>query len=128
MIRPTRSKAESRAPQRWSLERLFARSASCDVTPKDRPMRLAGYAARTEPVSTILDPIEISALLLECGGRRCLIFSFDLMIVGAELRDMIVARLARHGFKPGEIVLLASHSHFAPATDQACSRLGVPEP
>jgi hypothetical protein len=90
-------------------------------------MRLAGYAARTEPVSTILDPIEISALLLECGGRRCLIFSFDLMIVGAELQEMIVARLARHGFKPGEIVLLASHSHFAPATDQACSRLGVPE-
>ncbi len=90
-------------------------------------MRLAGYAARTEPVSTILDPIEISAVLLECGGRRCLIFSFDLMIVGAELQDMIVAKLARHGFKPGEIVLLASHSHFAPATDQACSRLGVPE-
>jgi len=31
-------------------------------------MRLAGYASRTAPVSTIHDPIEISALLLECTG------------------------------------------------------------
>lgn len=106
---------------------MFARTASCDITPRDRPIRLAGYASRTEPVSTILDPIEISAVLLECGGARCLIFSFDLMIVGSELQDMIFAKLAGHGFKPGEIVLLASHTHFAPATDQACARLGIPE-
>jgi hypothetical protein len=75
----------------------------------------------------VLDSIEISAVLLEGAGARCLIFSFDLMIVGSELQDMIVARLARHGFEPREIVLLASHTHFAPATDRACSRLGVPE-
>jgi hypothetical protein len=106
---------------------LFARSASCDVTPRDRPVRLAGYAARTIPVSTILDPIEISAVLLEGAGARCLIFSFDLMIVGSELQSMIVARLAKHGFQPNEIILLASHTHFAPATDAACARLGVPE-
>jgi neutral/alkaline ceramidase-like enzyme len=90
-------------------------------------MRLAGYASRTEPVSTILDGIEISAVLLEGGGQRCLIFSFDLMIVGAELQEMIVAKLAKHGFKSGEVVLLASHTHFAPATDRACARLGIPE-
>jgi hypothetical protein len=90
-------------------------------------MRLAGYASRTEPVSTILDPIEISAVLLECAGARCLILGFDLMIVGSELQDMIVAGLAPHGFQPNEIVLLASHTHFAPATDQACARLGIPE-
>ena len=106
---------------------MLARTASCDVTPRGRPVRLAGYAQRTEPVSTILDPIEISAVLLECGERRCLIFSFDLMIVGAELQDMIFAKLARHGCKPGEIMLLASHTHFAPATDRACTRLGIPE-
>jgi hypothetical protein len=106
---------------------VFAPSASCDVTPRDRPMRLAGYASRTQPVSTILDPIEISAVLLECPGVRCLIFSFDLMVVGSELQEMILARLARHGFQPNEIVLLASHTHFAPATDAACARLGIPE-
>src|SRR6266581_1487510 len=73
--------------------KLFARAATCDVTPRDRQTRLAGFASRTAPVSTILDPIEISALLLESAERRCLIFSFDLMIVGSELQDLILAKL-----------------------------------
>jgi hypothetical protein len=107
--------------------KLFARAASCDVTPRDRAVRLAGYASRKAAVSTILDPIEISVVLLECSGPRCLIFSFDLMIVGSELQTLILAKLQRMGFRPDEVVLLASHTHGAPATDQACARLGIPE-
>lgn len=106
---------------------MLARSASCDITPRDRPVLLAGYAARKEPVSTVLDPIEISAVLLEAGAQRCLIFSLDLMIVGSELQQLIHARLAAFGFAPAEIMLLASHTHFAPATDRACALLGVPD-
>jgi hypothetical protein len=97
------------------------------VTPRDRPVRLAGYALRRAPTSTVLDPIEISVVLLECAARRCLIFSLDLMIVGSELQNAILAKLQRLGFEPDEIVLLASHTHNAPATDQACARLGAPE-
>jgi hypothetical protein len=97
------------------------------VTPRDRPVRLAGYASRKAPVATILDPIEISAMLLEGSGQRCIIISFDLMIVGSELQNMILAGLRRLGFEPGEIFLMASHTHSAPATDRACARLGMPE-
>jgi hypothetical protein len=97
------------------------------VTPRGRPVRLAGYASRKAAVSTVLDPIEVSALLLECAAQRCLIFSFDLMIVGSELQNGILARLHRLGFRSDEVVLLASHTHGAPATDQACARLGIPE-
>ncbi len=106
---------------------MFARAASCDVTPKNRPVRLAGYASRKDPVTTILDPLEISVVLLECSGQRCLIFSFDLMIVGSELQKLILGRLQRMGFLPDEVMLLASHTHGAPATDRACARLGIPE-
>jgi hypothetical protein len=106
---------------------MFARAAYADVTPRDRPVSLAGYAARQAPASTILDPIEISALLLECEGQRCLMLSFDLMLVGSTLEQRILSRLAQHGFERGEVVLFASHSHSAPATDQACRRLGVPD-
>jgi hypothetical protein len=49
------------------------------------------------------------------------------MIVGAELQAMIQARLTRLGFKATEIFLLASHTHFAPATDRACAPLGEPD-
>jgi hypothetical protein len=106
---------------------LLARAASCDVTPRDRPVRLAGYALRSAPTSTVLDPIEISVVLLECGARRCLIFSLDLMIVGSELQNAILGKLQDLGFGTDEVVLLASHTHNAPATDQACARLGEPE-
>lgn len=106
---------------------MLARSASCEVTPYGRSVHLAGYVSRTEPTTVVLDSIEISALLLESSGARCLIFSFDLMAVGSELKSMIEAKLAGHGFNSSEIVLLASHTHFAPATDQACVRLGLPE-
>ena len=90
-------------------------------------MRLAGYASRQTPVSAVLDTIEIAALLLEGGGRRCLILGFDLMIVGAELADSIQSRLDQLGFRPDEVMMLASHTHCAPATDSACARLGTPD-
>jgi hypothetical protein len=106
---------------------LLARATSCDITPKDRPVQLAGYASRQAPASMVLDPIEISVVWLECAAQRCLIFSFDLMIVGSELENMILARLQRLGFSPAEVVLLASHTHYAPATDRACARLGIPD-
>jgi hypothetical protein len=97
------------------------------VTPRDRQVRLAGYALRTAPVSTVLDPIEISVILLEGSEHRCLIFSFDLMIVGSELQNIILDRLQRLGFRPDEVMLLASHTHNAPATDRACERMGKPD-
>lgn len=106
---------------------MFARAAHCDVTPRDRPVRLAGFASRERPVSTVLDPIEIAALLLESDGCRCLILGFDLMIVGTELADLIRSRLGKLGFQPDEVMMLASHTHCAPATDSACSRLGTPD-
>jgi hypothetical protein len=91
-------------------------------------VRLAGNPSRHVPATRVLDPIEISAVLLECGASRCLIFSFDLMIVGSELERKIHSRLVGHGFSPHEVVLLASHTHSAPATDRACERLGVADP
>jgi hypothetical protein len=90
-------------------------------------MRLAGYASR-RPAVRVLDPLELSALLLECGETRCLIFSFDLMIVGSELTDAIRSKLLPFGFEAAEILLLASHTHSAPATDRACTKLGEPDP
>lgn len=105
---------------------LFARATSCDVSPRNQPIRLAGYASRTRPASTILDPIEISVVLLEGFAQRCLMFSFDLLFVGSEL-EKIHNKLAKLAFRPAEIVLLASHNHFAPATDHTYSAVRILE-
>ena len=92
-----------------------------------RHARMGSLGAVEEFAHSGYDLEAAAILLLECDGCRRLIMSFDLMIVGAELQEMILAKLAMDGFKPSEVLLLASHTHFAPATDQACARLGVPE-
>jgi hypothetical protein len=55
------------------------------------------------------------------------VLAFDLMIVGAELADLVHSRLGKLGFRADEVMMLASHTHCAPATDQACARLGAPD-
>ncbi|WP_314955476.1 hypothetical protein [Bradyrhizobium cosmicum] len=66
-------------------------------------------------------------MLFESLGRRILLISFDLLQVGSELQDIIHAKLEKRGFGQDEIVLQASHTHGAPATDKASARLGIPD-
>src|SRR6202012_526509 len=49
------------------------------------------------------------------------------LIAGTELSDLIQSRLGKLGFRPDEVMMLASHTHCAPATDSACARLGTPD-
>ena len=90
--------------KRKKVRQMFARAAHCEVTPRDRPVRLAGYASRQTPVSTILDSIEIAALLLEGGGERYC----DAVVVVSAPADIQHARvLARPGMseeKLGQIL------------------------
>ena len=109
------------------MSNIVARAGHRDITPRDRPVRLAGYPGRTNPCSDILDPIEVGAVLFEDPGRRILLLSFDLLQVGSELQDLIVSKLEKRGFVRDEIVLQASHTHSAPATDKACAPLGIPD-
>jgi hypothetical protein len=110
-----------------NVSKIVARAGCRDITPRDRPIRLAGYPARTAPCNDILDPIEVGAVLFEGGGCRILLLSFDLLQVGSELQDLVVGKLQKRGFGRDEIVLQATHTHGAPATDKACAPLGIPD-
>lgn len=109
------------------MSKIVARVGHRDITPRDRPVRLAGYPSRTAPCADILDPIEVAAVLFEDSGRRILLLSFDLLQVGSELQDLVVGKLAKRGFERDEIVLQATHTHSAPATDKTCAPLGIPD-
>jgi len=107
---------------------LFATASSREITPTDAATRLAGYASRVADSTKILSPLEVSGLLLQEKDRRCLILSFDLLFIGPLLQGLINARLARIGLNPAEVVLLASHTHFAPATDPTLPLIGSAKP
>ena len=103
---------------------LRASFATVDVTP-DRPLPLFGFAFRREPFSTIASTIELNAVVLRWRDRTLVLVTGDFLYFSDVLRNAIVeAYGARHGFGAAEVLLGASHTHFAPAIDASKPGLG----
>ncbi len=86
---------------------------------------LAGYVARTGSYRGVHDPLEANALLLARAERRVLFVSVDLLYAGPELTTLVETAAGRHGIPREAVVVTASHTHFAPATDAGKPRFGV---
>ena len=94
------------------------------VDPAAYPVAIAGHGARSIAHSRS-DPLEINAILLVSGERRCLVLSFDLLYIGGSLERRLRALLAStRAFADRDVLLFASHTHFAPPTDEALPALG----
>lgn len=74
--------------------------------------RLAGYAARTEMTSGVLDQLTIGALSLRFGKNRLVLVTADIAAVDSAFVDEI-ARAA--GIGRSELIVCASHTHSGPA-------------
>ncbi len=97
--------------------------ATIDVTPTD-PVPMAGYAARRAPFEAIHDRLEANALLLQSGDRRLFFLSLDFLYAGPVVTRFLEEALAPRGIHMDDILVTASHSHFAPATDPELPSLG----
>jgi len=93
-----------------------------DITP-GRSVPLAGFRARTAAYETVADRLEANAVLLTDGGTRLVLLGVDVLYVGPRIRAELLERL-RGVVLPGELLLCASHTHFAPATDPTKPLLG----
>jgi len=93
---------------------LDAGLAVVDLTP-DRPVPLAGYAARFGQVSDgVHDPVKARALVLDDGATKVAIVSVDLLGVTREAKAAVVERVARRGFTSATVFLTATHTHAGP--------------
>lgn len=94
------------------------------VPPATLPCAIAGHGPRVIALSEA-DPLEINAALLVSGDSRCLMMAFDLLYIGGALETQLRADLAaRYGLESREVLLFASHTHFAPPTDPTLPALG----
>lgn len=100
---------------------LTARCRSIDVTPR-HPVQLSGYSHRRKPTATVHDQLEINLILLSHADVSLLLLSGDFLVIGEEL-TAVVARAAK--LPRSAILVGASHTHCAPATDRALPRLGA---
>ena len=103
--------------------RLRCASGHIDITPP-APVPLAGVEGRVQPWREVTTPLEANALLLAEGDERVLMVTADLLYFGPDLADAVRAAAAGFGIAADRVVLVASHTHFAPATDRSKPRLG----
>jgi hypothetical protein len=94
------------------------------VEPTAFPVAIAGHG-HASVADRGADPLEINALLLTSNERKCLLISFDLLYVGGPLEQQLRTELSgRHGLERRDVLLFASHTHFAPPTDPTLPALG----
>lgn len=85
------------------------------ITP-ERPVWMAGYAARQSPSTGVLHEIYARTLVLSApSGNRLVVIAMDLIEIPDSLRAAILDRLQKsHGLEPHEILLNVSHTHGGP--------------
>ncbi|HWB12381.1 MAG TPA: neutral/alkaline non-lysosomal ceramidase N-terminal domain-containing protein [Pirellulales bacterium] len=90
--------------------------ASVKITP-ERPVPMAGYAARTKPFEAVEADIYAKALALEdAEGHRAVLVTSDLIGFTAAVAEPICARIGeKTGLKREQILLNSSHTHAGPA-------------
>jgi len=90
--------------------------ASVKITP-ERPVPMAGYAARAKPFEAVEADIYAKALALEdAEGRQAVLVTSDLIGFTAAVAEGICTRIGeKTGLKREQILLNSSHTHAGPA-------------
>lgn len=99
-------------------------AGSADITPTIKAPLASYRGMRKETFDTVADGLEANVLVLHAAGQLPVVFvSTDLLYVGADLCNRIFGAL--DGRVPRERILMAaSHTHFAPATEASLPGLG----
>jgi len=89
-----------------------------DITPEP-PIWLAGYAARKRPADRVDHPLVAQALAIKnFTGERFVLVSLDNCEVSQAFNAPVFAELqSKHGLKPGEVMIVSSHTHSAPVLE-----------
>ena len=90
--------------------------ASIKITP-ERPVPMAGYAARTKPFEQVEADIYAKALAIEdAAGQKAVLVTSDLIGFTAAVAEGICTALGeKAGLKREQILLNSSHTHAGPA-------------
>ena len=97
-----------------------AGTAKVVITP-DKPLWMAGYAARNKPSEGILHDLWAKALALEDSlGNRAVLITTDLLGVTKSISDHIRDKLKeRYSLSRSQIILNSSHTHSGPVLQDA---------
>gem|GEM_PF-100270 len=127
---PARSSVPSPSPAPEVRTSEFkAAFAELDITPgvsPERPLYLQGLGGTPRSATQVASPLKMQLLLLEdLSGNRLLLIAADIFGFGPRIVSRVRSAAETFGLRPEQIVLNASHTHYAPGTtDHTAEELG----
>jgi len=98
-----------------SRDILCVGAAKIEITP-EKPVKMAGYAARTGLSEGIHDPLSARVVIFENGGERLILVSTDLLgFYGGTAEHLRKVILNEFKLEPSELFLSAIHTHAGPS-------------
>jgi hypothetical protein len=99
-----------------------------DITPI-RPVGLGGFAGRLGPYRLVADDLALTVLVLRQVDAVVAIVSADVLFFDDAMREGLLRRLRDGGLTltADQLILAATHTHFAPMLDATKPRLGIAE-
>lgn len=103
-------------PARAADPEWSAGVASVKITP-EKPVPLAGYAARTKPFEKVDLDIYAKALALQdAQGHRAVLITADLCTIPTDVAEPVRTKIAeKHQLQPAAVILNLSHTHSGPS-------------
>ena len=100
-------------------------ATSLDISPAE-PLPLSGWSHRTSDFKSIKLGLEANILIFDQKETLYIIISVDCLFISSQLKKVITNKLNEHNIKCNDdnILLLASHTHFAPGLDENKPELG----
>lgn len=106
----------SATPMEKQAEILKAGASKIKITPTD-PVRMSGYAARTEPFKGVHDDLYATAIVLENNQTKACIIMADVIGFSHEFVDETKQKIMKQTGIPEENILVtAVHNHGGPRT------------
>lgn len=90
----------------------------------DEPVELAGFPGRPVPHRGIHSDLEVNAISLRQDSEQAVVVQLDVLSVGERFRRDLLQALAGK-VQSRQLLLCASHTHFAPNLDWQLERLGA---
>jgi len=107
--------ATSALQAKQSESPLRAGTAKIDITP-EKPVKMAGYASRTELSQGVHDPLSARVVAFENNGKRLVLVSTDIIgFYDGTAEKLRSAILDEFKLDPSELFLTAIHTHSGPS-------------
>ena len=98
------------------VDTIKAGTSRVSITPEE-PVRMSGYAARTEPFKGVHDEIYASAVVFDNGLIKTCIITADVIGFSHEYVDETKSMIEKEtGISAENILVTAAHNHGGPTT------------